>query len=105
MKTKSLFLVLILFMISSCTYTYDYEIPADPAVRECIWTKCAIARRNCNEKCDIISQRCETLDYSDDTAGSRCGIVNSPNCKKDCTTSYNECFTNCGGSFEAILVR
>jgi hypothetical protein len=99
---------------------YDYAPPASAEGRMCA-AQCASLGGLCRQNCDLREQRCLAdarargardyeyyvrgqeskkapikLSVSDFTNEGEC--YNSSRCKSECTLSYNQCFSACGGS-------
>jgi hypothetical protein len=112
------------FFLSACgpiyETVYDYAPPASPEGRICA-AQCTPTSSLCRENCDLREQRCVSearergaRDYeryvrqrqrndepikksvSDFTYDGGC--YTSSSCRSDCTISYNQCFTVCGGT-------
>jgi hypothetical protein len=115
-KCRTVALLAGLMLAAGCgpTIRYVYTPPANAEGRVCT-SQCAIAQQQCHSQQDATYQSCErqhdaamrSYQACKDAGGKQCQFP--PSCyspsRSECEGPYRQCYSNCGGTVQAVEVR
>lgn len=114
-KGRLVSVVAALLLVAGCgpTIRYVYTPPASPEGRVCT-SQCANAQQQCHAQQDSVYQACERQhdvamrNYrACQDAKGKCEYP--PSCyspdRSECEGPYKQCYTNCGGTVQAVQVK